>query len=279
MMRAKRIVSIYLVLGTEHIESGQKKLNETFSRFMPQAPVLHVLVQNEKSVFESIYPGFDVCVPGDQNVFDFSGWDSAVGYLKKHSLLQEGDLVAFSNDSFFQTTGDKFLSYLTPDLYKDKNPNDFVFGYIDDFPKKARIGQLEYQSWIRTCLFFIPYTFLLKLGQLTVPLDRDIFFADSPQTFWSKSDVLSLTFKKYIGSWLFGWSDPEFSEYKLQWKKCAEPNAANFNFFKTKALAIISEHSLTARLRELDIPIVDYNLDPKLADRHTHPYYQQSIFR
>lgn len=278
LFSVKRIVSLYLVLGDEHVESGRYILQRTFQQFIPNIPVLHVLIQNDQNSYNEKQNLFDLSLQGDQSVFDFSGWDKALNQLKEKNLLREGDMLVFSNDSFFRTTGEKYLSYLTPDLYRTIDPNDCVFGYVDDFPKKAHIGELEYQSWIRTCLFFIPYKFIKTIGTLTTPMEHAQFFSNDPELFWTSSNVLSMTFKKYIGSWLFGWKDPHFSEYQLHWKSHAQPNESNFNFFKSKALTIISEHHLTARIRAHNIPIVDYNLDPKLPDRHTYSYYKQSIF-
>lgn len=274
----QRIVSLYLVLGDEHVETGRQTLDRIFRQFLPNVPVTHVLVQNDQASYRENHELFDLSLLGDQSVFDFSGWDAGLKVLRDKGFLKEGDMLAFSNDSFFRTTGEKFLSYLTPELYENADPYDSVFGYVDDFPKKARIGEFEYQNWIRTCLFFIPYKFISKVGTLTTPLEYSQFFASDPKLFWTDTEILSTTFKKYIGSWLFGWEDSSFPEYKLHWKSHALPNENNFDFFKSKALTIISEHQLTARIRALNIPIVDYNLDPKLSDRHTYSYYKQSIF-
>jgi hypothetical protein len=84
---------------------------------------------------------------------------------------------------------------------------------------------------------------------------------------------MSDNWKAYISSWLFGAEDARFPEYRLKWIRSEKLSPDNRRYFQSKAISILSEHYLTARLLKSKVRIFDFNIYPKTPDRHTSPYY------
>jgi hypothetical protein len=61
------------------------------------------------------------------------------------------------------------------------------------------------------------------------------------------------------------------------WHKAEPLTAANKAFFRIKALCILSEHYMGARLANWRVPIIDFNLLERTSDRHIGNYQRQFL--
>ena len=271
------LIILYLTYGGAYKE-GLAKLDEIVNKMFFGVKVKKVIIDNSLrdsivlEINESTY-----LINGDNSQLEFSGWDYGISFINEQFHPSKNTIIAFANDTFHERNykdGQNFLDIFDSPLLKEKNVLESAIGYIDDFPKEVRIGDITYKSWIRSNIFFLPISVVNQMYPLTIEFPMDKVFSDDINKFWSESDFISEAWKAYISSWLFGIENYNFPEYRLHWLKAETLRKSNWAFFKKKALCILSEHYLSARLHRLTIPIIDTNLFEKKVDRHLSDYYK-----
>ena len=274
---AKRVIALFLIYGRAHMDEGIAQIRKIIGQMLPEAK-LHIIVTNNK--FSQPYEdasGEIFEISGNNFLGEFTGWERGYEYAKRALNLNSDDLILFANDTFFRRQyregGLGYIDFFDRCLVEGHDLTKECIGYLDDFPRTVELMGIRYTSWIRSNLFFIPFDVCERLGKLAFPLSEQDIFSLDPRVFWSDTDKISVNWKAYISSWLFGEADPAFPEYQLHWHSAKPVNEENFAFFRRKARAILSEHYLTARLHAMNCPIIDSNLFARQPDRHTAPYY------
>lgn len=273
-----RLIVIYLIFGSEHRDSGLAILQNVAARLFPRRETVFLAVDNklaENYDREFQEPLRYRLIGGDNSTHEFSGWDHGYAFAGDAYDLTSDDVILFANDTFHRRVGRTYLDELTPELIAGIDPTTSTIGYCEDFPRDVRLMDITYRSWIRSNIFFHGKSVADRLVRLAFPLQGDEIFSDDPGTFWSDTTQISENWKAYISSWMFGISDPKYPEYNLHWHAAELPTARNVEFFRTKARCILSEHYMAARLKDWQVPIVNFNKLELKPDRHTAPYYEQ----
>lgn len=257
----------------ELINIAKKFCNKNFPNFY----VCYTIINNK--INEKININGVNIILGDNNFFEFSGWQSGLNYIQDNYIIRPHDIVFLLNDTVFKRDyavggGDYydkfFISYDVSTL-----PDKWVAGYFDDFPQPVEINKLIFQKWIRSNFICFSYSCLNLVSPIVFPVDAARLFTNEYSVrFWSDFAPVSENWKAYISSWLFGEDNKNYPEYKLKWLKHKSVNKDNFEFFKKKAICIMSEHYFTARLLHADVHTYDFNIYPKSLDRHVTPYYK-----
>lgn len=274
-----RVYIIYLIYGQAHLKSGLKSLESIMDKMFPGVSRTCLIVDNSVThpTIQQISPDYWQ-LSGENSCWEFSGWDHGYQFANKHFGLGNRDVILYANDTFhrraYSLGGSSFLDEFNSDLVFGHDLTQEVIGYLDDFPKEVSLMGIRYDSWIRSNIFLIPFNIAERLYPLVFPLQHDEIFSSDMHKFWSETDKISENWKAYISSWLFGTENPDYPEYLLHWHKAQPVNSDNWDFFKTKALCILSEHYLTARLHQWGVSIINANLFDKKADRHLSPYYE-----
>lgn len=274
-----RVYINYLVYGQAYLECGVKHLKAILDRMLPGVPCTWLIVDNSVA-----HPTIQQLtsdrwmIYGENSVWEFSGWDHGYQFVREQFGLKAGDMVLFANDTFhrraYSLGGRSYLNEFNAKLVSGRNLTRNVIGYLDDFPREVTLMGICYDSWIRSNIFMIPAEIAERIYPLVFPMQPDEIFSDDMHQFWRETNKISENWKAYISSWLFGIENPDYPEYRLHWHKAQPVNSDNWEFFKTKALCILSEHYLTARLHHWGIPIVDANRFEKKPERHLEPYYE-----
>lgn len=273
---AQAIHVLYLVYGEEHIKSGLSISNEILGRTFPGYRINNIVINNALNDGTREFRVNYLLISGDNAMAEFSGWDKGYSFCKSQFHTGEGDLFFFINDTFHRAVGQKYLNFFSRDLLPSQGIGNHVIGFLDDFPKPATILGITYTHWIRSNLFLFPSQVIEKLDSLQFPIPASEIFESSGEEFWSPNPQISDNFKAYISCWLFNKRVPGFEEYALNWKNCEPLTDLNRLFFQRKALCILSEHYLTARIKSLNVPILNLNKFPLSSDRHIAPYYDQN---
>lgn len=276
MIAPDKIAVIFLVYGDKHISSGIGCIQSILSRMFKNVAIEYLVVDNSLPVgFVRKKKNYEY-IGGDNSLWEFSGWDLGYTYLKQKGVFTDTTLVLFANDTFHRRAyknGGDFLSVFDKDIVQDKDVLRSAIGYMDDFPTNVSLNGISYNSWIRSNIFFLPYNIVEILYPLSITIDERIIFSFDLDKFWSDTDFISDNWKAYISSWLFGIENKKFPEYRLHWIKSEPLTSENHDFFRKKALCILSEHYLSARIHDLGIQIIDTNIFEKKPDRHISPYY------
>lgn len=263
-----QIKTYILVFGPKRIESVLTKIRSVFQQI--NAIPVPVIIDN--AVSKDYTACGQLVYAGDNHIMDFTGWQKGLSIVPAN----KDEIICFVNDTFDTNYGCNYLCNLTNEkfqlTYSTEKP--FIVGYVDDFPRPAQLNGLNYSQWIRSNFFILNTNTLEKLAPLPFPLDFEEVFVNCEQ-FWSSTDLVSENFKAYISSWLFGEDSIRFPEYQLKWYKHQKLTQENFDFFRLKAMSILSEHYLGARITAHNIPIYNLNHMPPEKDRHIRDYYSQ----
>jgi len=273
-----KIIVLFLIYGEEHYYSGLQEIKKIIDRMFPKNIKTFLIIDNSNTIEESL-KGENHIIHGDNSFYEFSGWDKGYDYANKHLPTDDNTLFLFVNDTFHRrgyADGENFLDIFDSNIIKDKDIFNSAIGYLDDFPKEVILDNIVYRQWIRSNIFFLPYKIIQQCYPLTFPFPEEQIFSYEEGIFWSQSNLISENWKAYIDSWLFGLKNQKYPEYSLNWLKSEPLTLQNKEFFRRKAITILSEHYLTARLFRDQIPIIDTNIFQKDPDRHIKPYYKGS---
>jgi len=271
----KRIFILLLAYGMEYCQAAIKNLESLLPRILPKGYTFkYIIIDNAQQENKVSLSNNNVLISGNNSFSEFSGWQKGLNFLESKLLHAKDDLILFVNDSFHRSYGTKYLDYFPPVNLSNLN-NAFIYGYFDDFPKSASLFGYKYKSWLRSNFFITSFSSLPPLLPLTLPHPPASLFSSNIEKFWSDEANISPNFKAYILCWLTGRIDSDFPEYRLKWAKSRPVTPQNIKRFKLKAISILCEHYLGARIENSNISTQDINPMPKTKERHIKDYYEQ----
>lgn len=274
-----RVAIIYLVYDNRDIDGGIALLTSIVQRTFGLCTVMTTVVDNMQTASDIGRRWHDgrLLVSGDNRLHEFSGWERGYAIACDAFDLTDSDLVLFANDTFARQAHQGYLDALGPQLVRGRDLRHASIGFCDDFPQETRLLDLPHRWWFRSNIFIHPKATVDRLWPLRFPLDHSELFSDADGRFWSDTDLVSDNWKAYVSCWLFGTLDPRYPEYRLVWHRAAPLTAANKAAFQVKALCMLSEHYMGARLANWQIPIIDFNRGERTRDRHLGNYAQQFL--
>lgn len=271
-----KVIIVFLVYGDKHAQSGIEQLTAIVTRMLPGCAVELVVVDNALSCKRLHRKNGVLTIGGDNSLWEFSGWDHGIDFVKKNFSMSSKTMILFANDTFHRRiykNSKNFLDVFDKPILIGENIIESAIGYLDDFPKDVSLCGMKYRSWIRSNIFFLPISVVDKIYPISKTVDPMQVFSADYKKFWSDSSLISDNWKAYISSWLFGIENSMYPEYSLHWLKACPVSPKNHDFFKKKSLCILAEHYLTARLFDMGVPIINTNIFEKKNDRHTSAYY------
>ncbi len=203
------------------------------------------------------YPGEYTLIQGENEFWEFSGWQKGISYLESQGI--EPDCILFANDMLSSGNRSMFDS-LDLSAIEFCVRNNAVVGERVAFNFECEVLGKRIIPYIRTHLFVAPGS-LFSLIDSIVSLNRNdaetIFsptYSDISQLFIA-SDVVSDPLKKFTVDYLQNY-----------WHR-----RANFSpsdpAYRSKALAILNMICLTRRIYDLDFfPLVDIQELSNLAN-------------
>lgn len=250
---------VYLQFTSQHQQTGLNKLKQLMTEFFPNSPRHFCVVDN------SINGNFEISldletdfIPGDNCSRDFSGYDLGIGWLQKAYPPTSKTIWIFANDTFHRDLDVETLKFFKKNIIDFGIRSRAIIGYQDCYPKPVHSFGLLLHRWIRTNFFILTNDALIQALPLSVPFEDESIFGVPPQKFFKDVSPLSERYRDYLQTWLFGKKDP-LGEFKAKWRSSEKLTKENFQEFKAKTRAILSEHYLSARLLHKGIPIVPVN--------------------
>lgn len=273
------IYVIGLCFGQEHVDAMLAVADTFCATNFPQCNIVRIVVDNKISNDYENATSKNIVISGDNSYFEFSGWQRGLDYAKSRYACSPNDVCILINDTIhrrsYSTGGDRFFEDFVIKKPSSEWPQKWAAGYIDDFPTPTSILGLHFSTWIRSNFVVFNWECIQFITPLLFPFSDDTLFSEHlADGFWKADAPLSDNWKAYIACWLFGEESSKFPEYRLNWLHCQPLSHANHAIFRRKAVCILSEHYLTARLLHENVDIFDFNIYPKLPDRHIVPYYK-----
>jgi len=246
-----RVLSLFIRYGDADYRGAYQALM-AFYAGLPGVEVDPVLIDTALPVgVEARLGRRGLMVAGDNQRREFSGWD---GVLERfHERLAEYDLVhlvtsAFQNEynGFYPLVCREMLDYVhdTPQV---------MLAHVDAYPERVRLCGRGFQTWGCSKFLFARPQDLLALDGIAGPFGAEDFFPAHGDAPFREGAPLSDNYARFLLGWLTGDGLPHG-----KWHSVFAYSDENVAKFRAKALSILDEHSLSMRIRESGVRIVDY---------------------
>jgi glycosyltransferase involved in cell wall biosynthesis len=246
-----RVLSLFIRYGDSDYKGAYRALMDFYAR-MPGVKVESVLIDTAlpAGVVAWIGPRGRM-LAGDNQRREFSGWDTAIARYR--ARLGEFDLVHLVT-SAFQNEYNGFYPLVCREMldYVHRTPG-VMLAHVDAYPEPARLLGRSFQTWGCSKFLFARPADLLALGTLTGPFAGTDFFPEDGGDPFRADAPLSANYSRFLLDWLTGDGLPHG-----KWHSVFRYSAENIAKFRAKALSILDEHSLSMRIRESGVQIVDY---------------------
>ena len=273
-----RILTIFTRFGTDRYPSAEHELDELFGAQLPDVDRDVVVVDT------ALAPGLveraerRILLGSDNVSWEFSAVDTALAFVGNR--LWAYDLVNIATSAFRQLyTG--YLSRFRPAVLEAIAGRTVCLGHIDCYNEPVRVLDFASQHWIRTSCFFLPPTELGILAQMQSAGSSRRWFSGDPRRPFREDAPLSANYQRLIVDWLTG----QDTGQGVTWHSAIALDSDRLRFFEQKALTILNEHLLSARLRAAGCRLIDVSW---LTSRWTSaagpvdwqtPWWEQTINR
>lgn len=245
-----RVVGILLVFYPEYIDGATRQFNNFLKSISPNATL--ILVNNGAAIV-SKKDGVLAVLQGNNNLREFSAWNTGFDYCRKNGLLENCNLLVFANDTFCHHN--KF-GVFTRFAFKNKFKR-----IMDESSKAAMAGEkfslgLPYalnglisNYWISTYLFSFNRSAFLKIKSLTpsIPIESFYTAGDNGIQF---SELIGENLQKQITKWLTG-------SNATAWRGIKKTGQSGLMRLQGKANSIICEKYLSAFATTNEISLID----------------------
>jgi hypothetical protein len=207
---------------------------------------------------ETLGPGRSL-IGGSNAHWEFSAWDSAIGWLG--ALLDRYDFVNLAT-SAFRMLHTAYLDRFDADMLERVRGRAVAVGHIDYYDEPVTFADRSLRSWLRSSFVVLPPTELRLLGSLVGIAHPRRLFSGDPASPFRPDAPLSTNYRNYIVGWLTGHAG---TGQGVEWHSRFELTPASLARFEAKATAILNEQLLSSRLRAQGCAPVDATW---LAARH-----------
>jgi hypothetical protein len=256
-VRLRRIFAVYLQLGDQHQAAGLGELRRQVKRLFPRSPASFLVIDNAlPAAAVPMVDGDVTLLAGDNSNREFSGWDRGLAWLRAHREVATTDIILLANDTFHRSYGIEYLQLFRPAAVGWALRRDALVGYMDAFPEPVQAFGRELRSWVRTSFVVTTAGTLYALLPLQLgDVDAQVF-SSTPGQFFGPDAPLSDRYQAYLHTWLFG-ERVGTDGFEERWHSQAQLTEANSESMRQKARCIFAEHQLSARARDLGVPVVD----------------------
>ncbi len=203
-------------------------------------------------------------IGGDNSAWEFSAFDRGLEVLAE--WRPETELVVLVTDAF-QAYGEEYVDLIDDGVVESASRLGACVGWMDSFGfEECRIGELAYDTWIRTSFVFLPPAALARVRPLAADLEPLNLFSGSPEAPFLPDARVSENLRQLLLEWL---TTHELAQPRLaeRWHSRFELTGETLAFFQAKVGSILREHLLSARLRAAGVPCYDYRCLRFLANQ------------
>lgn len=245
-----RVLTILVRFGTKNYPRAEEDIDEIFRRQLPGVERTVVVVDNAIRPDAADTSGRRSLIGGDNTVFEFSGFDRAIEHVG--TSVWSYDLVHFAT-SAFNTLYVAYLERFTAPLLSAIVGRPACCGHIDCYNEPVEALGFRHQHWIRSCFFFLPPVEAMALGGFVSVRDPARLFSGRPEAPFLEEAAIDATYRRYITDWLTGGDIGQ----GVTWHSQFGLNRDTLPIFERKALSIINEQVLAARLEAVGCRLVD----------------------
>lgn len=192
-------------------------------------------------------------IDGDNEGFEFSGWDKATEYIKKNYLI-ENDFIVYANDTFCHhrkwnyLTKSKFISEFRKFIDDSRKG---ICGEVNTFNQYFLLKNQKIDSWISSYLFILSSNII---SEKEFKFDNSSeFFSDWVSNINSEGVFFNTDFSVKLGIHINNWLFPKSGK---GWYKAER---ATLQEKRNKLYSILNEKALTANIVKFGGGVYDVN--------------------
>jgi hypothetical protein len=250
-----RIITLLARHGTATYPDAVAAIDELFLRQMPE--VAHDLLVIDNALPEPHHEslGLGRTLIGAPNTqWEFSAWQRGVTWLG--ARMDDYDFIHLAT-SAFRMLNTRHLDRFDTAMLEAIRGRAAALGHIDYYDEAVTIGtasgDVSLRSWLRSSFVFLAPTELRLLGSPVSFDDPGAFFSGVPQAPFRADAPLSANYRQYITGWLTG---PGTGQ-GVEWHSRLQLSNETLRRFEGKAMAILNEQMLSARLRAQGCALID----------------------
>jgi hypothetical protein len=246
-----RIITLLARHGTAVYADAVDAMDGLFARQMPDVARDLLVIDTALPADHQDRLGAGRTLIGAANThWEFSAWDRAVACVGER--IAQYDVVHLAT-SAFRMLSPRYLDRFDADMLESIRGRAAALGHIDYYEHPVIVGDLSLRSWLRSSFIFLPPAELQLLGSLVSIDDPRRFFSGDPCAPYRPDAPLSAQYRGYIRDWLTG---PGTGQ-GVAWHSRFELTPATLPLFEAKAMAILNEQVLSARLRAQGCALID----------------------
>lgn len=199
-----RVIGILLVYYPEYVGSATKNFNKFLKSLSSN---YDLIVVNNGSAVVSKVDGISAIIEGNNQLREFSGWNTGLQYCEQNRLLKTCDLLVFANDTFCHHN--KFGQF-TRAAFRDKFKSIMneptlpaMAGEKHTLALPYTLNGLTSESWISTYLFAFNRSAFKEIKALTPSIPIEDFYSSNKNGI-EFSELVSENLQIHITRWLTG---------------------------------------------------------------------------
>jgi glycosyltransferase involved in cell wall biosynthesis len=201
-------------------------------------------------------------IGGDNTLREFSGWDRGLAWLEERRALRPQSVIVLANDTVAREDKRERLLGLTAERARAAADGALV-GWVEEYPRDVELCGLPLRHFIDTSLIIAEHRTFAALRPFARPPADDLVFADDWRQFFREPSPFSETYRAYLRTYYFG--EPSRPEFDQRWYAHEPIGEGNVGAFKAKLRSVFCEHLLSARARDLGIPLMDIRQQPRVS--------------
>lgn len=272
------VLVIFLVYTDAHQATGLMRLRQLVERLFVPADIHYLVVDNAcEEPLEERLPDGTWRISGDNRCREFSGYDHGMRWFESRMKMDERAVIVVANDTFDRSYGCGYLEGFTRWRVAQLMHSQGLLGYLDAFPQQVTALGYVFQTWVRSSLILLTYSTLKRIGSFCLDIDRErLFRNDADERFFSEAAPLSENYRSFIRTWLF--APPDNATFDKAWHSKTLLTQDNVTAMRDKAVCILCEHLLSARVRQQGLPLIAVN-EAELPRLLRRPRWQRHLSR
>jgi hypothetical protein len=245
---------IYLQTTAQRQEEGLAALNRIIARTFSELEAHILVVDNAITTpHEQRLAANVTLINGDNRCREFTGMDRGIAWLEKQGDVPPDAVMLLSNDTLLRDIAAADFFCLDGPYALSQVDHGRLLGHVDCVAMPMSLFGMSLDHWVRSNYVLCTYGVLRKIAPLGLPFDDAEIFSASPDEFFRPDVRLSRVYQRFLRGFLQG--EPNLALWS--WHSASRIHAGNFEAFKLKAKAILSEHYIGAKAKQHGIELAD----------------------
>ena len=149
-------MKIVILLNCYNNHHVVKNIYKFFIKIMDENDFDIYLINNNENVKDELIEYKEICkiFKGNNNIYEFTGIQKCLEYLKKFEIINNYDISILITDALFNSPTN-YLNFINLEIIRYVFENEICVGNVDSFGKKYNIGKNNFEYWLRSCFLII----------------------------------------------------------------------------------------------------------------------------